>query len=153
MANSETRSFRVAIIGAGPAGIGAGHELLKQGFKEFTIFDALDAPGGTWHLHSYPGLACDVWAHSYSFSYAPNPEWSANFVEAAEIQSYLARCASEFGLNPHMQLNTRVTTAHYQDNDTWLLQTSTGENHEFDVVINAMGNQHTPLYPRCTGHG
>ena len=151
MANSETRSFRVAIIGAGPAGIGAGHELLQQGFKEFTIFDTLDAPGGTWHLHSYPGLACDVWAHSYSFSYAPNPEWSANFVEAAEIQSYLARCASEFGLNPHMQLNTQVTTAHYQDNDTWLLQTSTGENHEFDVVINAMGNQHTPLYPNVPG--
>ena len=83
--------MRIAIIGAGPAGIAAGHELLRQGFSEFTIFDALDAPGGTWRLHSYPGLACDVWAHSYSFSYAPNPDWSASFVGFAEIQAYLAR--------------------------------------------------------------
>ncbi|MEP5566849.1 MAG: NAD(P)/FAD-dependent oxidoreductase [Halioglobus sp.] len=151
MSNAEKRSPRVAIIGAGPAGIGAGHELLKQGFSDFTIFDALDAPGGTWHLHSYPGLACDVWAHSYSFSYAPNPDWSANFVEAAEIQAYLARCATEFGLDPHMQLNTRITKAQYQDNNTWLLQTGDSDEHEFDVVINAMGNQHTPLYPDVPG--
>ena len=65
--------------------------------------DALDAPGGTWRLHSYPGLACDVWAHSYSFSYAPNPDWSASFVEQPEIQAYLARCADEFGLRDHMR--------------------------------------------------
>ena len=80
MNSSAKKDFNIAIIGAGPAGIGAGHELLQQGFTDFTIFDALDAPGGTWRLHSYPGLACDVWAHSYSFSYAPNPDWSANFV-------------------------------------------------------------------------
>ena len=86
--------MRIAIIGAGPAGIAAGYELLRQGFTEFTIFDALDAPGGTWRLHSYPGLACDVWAHSYSFSYAPNPDWSASFVGFAEIQAYLASCAT-----------------------------------------------------------
>ena len=83
---------RIAIIGAGPAGIAAGHELLKQGFSDFTLFDSLDAPGGTWRLHSYPGLACDVWAHSYSFSYAPNPHWTASFVGQPEIQAYLERC-------------------------------------------------------------
>ena len=76
--------MRIAVIGAGPAGIAAGHELLKQGFTDFTIFDALDAPGGTWRLHSYPGLACDVWAHSYSFSYAPNPDWSHRFSPGAD---------------------------------------------------------------------
>ena len=66
-----TTPLRIAIIGAGPAGLAAGRELLQKGFSEFTIFDALDAPGGTWRLHTYPGLACDVWAHSYTFSYAP----------------------------------------------------------------------------------
>ena len=149
MSGQET--LRVAIIGAGPAGIAAGHELLKNGFSDFTMFDALDAPGGTWRLHSYPGLACDVWAHSYSFSYAPNPDWSASFVEQPEIQAYLARCATEFGLDPHIRLNTRITSAHYQDGGTWQLRTSGGEAYEFDVVINAMGNQHTPLFPDVPG--
>jgi cyclohexanone monooxygenase len=144
-------TLRVAIIGAGPAGIAAGRELLQKGFSQFTIFDALDAPGGTWRLHSYPGLACDVWAHSYSFSYAPNPDWTASFVEQPEIQAYLAACATAFGLDPHIKLNTRIASAHYREPGTWCVQTSAGEQSEFDVVINAMGNQHTPQYPDVRG--
>ncbi len=146
-----SRQLRIAIIGAGPAGIGAGHELLRKGFTDFTIFDALDAPGGTWRLHSYPGLACDVWAHSYTFSYAPNPDWSANFVEQPEIQAYLARCATAFGLDPHIRLNTRIASIHYREPGCWVVRTDGGEAFEFDVVINAMGNQHTPLYPDVPG--
>jgi cyclohexanone monooxygenase len=143
--------MRIAIIGAGPAGIAAGYELLRQGFSEFTIFDALDAPGGTWRLHSYPGLACDVWAHSYSFSYAPNPNWSASFVGFAEIQGYLADCATRFGLNPHLQLNTRISRAEYSEPGRWKLASDAGPLGEFDILINAMGNQHTPLYPNVGG--
>ena len=143
--------FKVAIIGAGPAGLGAGRELLKKGFADFTIFDSLDAPGGTWRLHSYPGLACDVWAHSYTFSYAPNTDWSANFVGQPEIQAYLQRCATEFGLDPHLRLNTRVASAKSQPGGRWLLTTEAGESFEFNAIINAMGNQHTPLYPDVPG--
>ena len=124
---------RIAIIGAGPAGIAAGHELLKQGFSDFTLFDSLDAPGGTWRLHSYPGLACDVWAHSYSFSYAPNPHWTASFVGQPEIQAYLERCTSEFGLDPHLQLNTRINAIHWQTEGFWRL-TDTGTDANSDVV-------------------
>ena len=148
---SESREYRIAVIGAGPAGIGAGRELLQQGFSDFVIFDALDAPGGTWRLHTYPGLACDVWAHSYTFSYAPNPDWSASFVEQPEIQAYLARCATEFGLDSHLRLNTRIESVRYQDDGSWLLTTESGETHSFNAVINAMGNQHTPLYPDVPG--
>ena len=147
----DGNKLRIAIIGAGPSGIAAGHELLRQGFTEFTIFEAVDAPGGTWQLHSYPGLACDVWAHSYTFSYAPNPDWSASFVEQPEIQAYLARSASEFGLDPHIRLNTPVSSLRFQDNGTWQLETEAGESCTYDVVINAMGNQHTPLYPNVEG--
>jgi cyclohexanone monooxygenase len=147
----RNNGMRIAIIGAGPAGIAAGRELLKQGFSEFTIFDALDAPGGTWRLHSYPGLACDVWAHSYSFSYAPNPDWSASFVGFAEIQAYLASCATRFGLDPHMQLNTRVVRAEYIASGCWRLASEAGPLGDFDILINAMGNQHTPLYPDVEG--
>ena len=106
---SPQPSLRVAVIGAGPSGIATGHELLAQGFSEFTIFEKASKPGGTWHNESYPGLACDVWAHSYTYSYAPNPDWSASFAERAEIEAYLQRCAKDFGLEPYIQLQH----AHY----------------------------------------
>jgi cyclohexanone monooxygenase len=145
-------SLRIAIIGAGPAGLAAGHELLARGFTSFTIYEATDAVGGTWHIHTYPGLACDVWAHSYTFSYEPNPDWTASFVEQSEIEAYLQRCAREFGLEPHIRLNTRIASAHYRDEGSWHLTSSDGEAFEADVIINAMGNQHTPLYPDVPGH-
>jgi cation diffusion facilitator CzcD-associated flavoprotein CzcO len=148
---ADHSSLRVAIIGAGPAGLAAGHELLAQGFSEFTIFEKSDAVGGTWHLHTYPGLACDVWAHVYTFSYEPNFNWSASFVGQPEIEAYLQRCATKFGLDPHIRLNTRITRAVYRDEGVWQLASEAGENFEFDVVINAMGNQHTPLYPDAKG--
>jgi len=144
-------SLRIAIIGAGPSGLAAGHELLAQGFDDFTIFEKASAVGGTWHNQTYPGLACDVWAHSYTFSYAPNPNWSASFVEQPEIEGYLQRCAREFGLEPHIRLNTRITLAHYQGEGVWQLRADSGESFEFDVLINAMGNQHTALYPDVKG--
>ena len=143
--------MKIAIIGAGPSGIAAGHELLKQGFTDFTIFDELDAPGGTWRQHSYPGLACDVWAHSYTFSYAPNPDWNTSFVGYAEFQQYLADCCTNFGLVPHLQLNTSINNARYVGKGKWLLESEHRGLGEFDVVINAMGNQHTPLYPDVEG--
>jgi len=144
-------SLRIAVIGAGPSGLATGHELLECGFTNFTIYEATDAVGGTWHIHTYPGLACDVWAHSYTFSYAPNPDWSASFVEQPEIEAYLQRCAREFGLEPHIRLNTRISSARYQDDGTWRLTSDSGESFECDVVINGMGNQHTPLYPDVPG--
>ncbi len=144
-------SLRIAIIGAGPAGLAAGHELLAHGFTNFTIYEATDAVGGTWHIHTYPGLACDVWAHSYTFSYRPNPDWTASFVEQPEIESYLQRCAREFGLEPHIRLNTPIAKALYRGDGVWKLESVSGETFEHDVVINAMGNQHTPLYPEVPG--
>jgi cyclohexanone monooxygenase len=139
------------VIGAGPAGLAAGHELLARGFSDFTIFEATDAVGGTWNIHTYPGLACDVWAHSYTFSYRPNPDWTASFAEQPEIKAYLETCAQEFGLSPHIRLSTPVTAMRYRDDGAWELRTGTGETAVFDAVINAMGNQHTPLYPNVPG--
>jgi cation diffusion facilitator CzcD-associated flavoprotein CzcO len=92
-----------------------------------------------------------VWAHSYTFSYAPNPDWSASFVGYAEIQQYLADCCTRFGLDGHLQLNTSITRAEYTGNGKWFLQSRDGPLGEFDIVVNAMGNQHTPLYPEVEG--
>ncbi|NQX89553.1 MAG: NAD(P)/FAD-dependent oxidoreductase [Halioglobus sp.] len=143
--------LRIAVIGAGPAGIAAGHALLERGFDNFTLFEKSDAAGGTWHLHSYPGLACDLWAHSYTYSYRPNAEWSANFVDQPEIEAYLQQCTREFGLEPHLALHTCITAARYKTNGTWALTTADNATHTFDVVINAMGGQHTPIFPAVDG--
>ena len=141
----------IAVIGAGPSGLAVGHELLAQGFSDFTIFEKAAKPGGTWHNESYPGLACDVWAHSYTFSYAPNPNWTASFVEQPEIEAYLQKCATDFGLMPHIRTQTRITRMEYRDEGTWTLTSESGETFQFDIVINAMGNQHTPLLPDVPG--
>lgn len=150
-ATSPCQPLRVAVIGAGPSGLTAGRELLRAGFERFTIFDKSDAVGGTWHQHSYPGLACDVKAAAYTFSDAPDPKWTATFVQQKEIEAYLQRMAREFGLGPHLKLDTEIGSCRYQADGTWHLETAGGELHEFDVVINAMGNQHTPLYPDVPG--
>ncbi len=148
----DPASLRIAVIGAGPSGLATGHELLAQGFTNFTIFEKAAKPGGTWHLHTYPGLACDVWAHAYTFSYAPNPEWNASFAEQAEIEAYLQRCATAFGLDPKIQLDTRIVSLRFDEADAaWTLESEAGEHFEFDVVISAMGNQHTALYPSVPG--
>ncbi len=145
-------SLRIAVIGAGPSGLATGHELLDKGFTRFTIFEKAERPGGTWHLQTYPGLACDVWAHSYTFSYAPNPDWTASFAEQPEIEAYLQRCATEFGLDPHIRTNTRIVSAHWDEGaGNWTLEERGGERFEFDVVISAMGNQHTALFPDVPG--
>ena len=152
---SDHASLKIGVIGAGPSGIGAGHDLLAKGFTDLTIFEATDAVGGTWHIHTYPGLACDVWAHSYTFSYRPNPDWTHSYVEQPEIESYLQQCATEFGLDPHVELNTRIASAEYRPDGgpgkRWHLTSDDGRTFDFDVVINAMGNQHTPLYPDVPG--
>lgn len=144
-------SVRVAVIGAGPAGIVAGRELLAQGFTNFTIFEKAPAAGGTWHQHSYPGLACDVKAAAYTFGGEANPDWTHNFAERHEIEAYLQRCVTKFRLEAHLRLNTCVVSAQYQGDGTWQLVSGSGDEFEFDVVINAMGNQHTPLYPDLVG--
>ena len=148
---ADYSKLRIAVIGAGPSGLSAGRELLEQGFSQFAIFEKAAGVGGTWHLHSYPGLACDVKAAAYTFPGEANPDWTHSFAERNEIEAYLQRCTTEFGLDPHLRLNTRIVSARYQENGTWKITTDSGEEFDFDVVINAMGNQHTPLYPDLVG--
>ena len=126
-ATSPSQPIRIAVIGAGPSGLTAGRELLREGFERFTIFDKSDAVGGTWHQHSYPGLACDVKAAAYTFSDAPNPGWSSTFVEQKEIEAYLQRMAREFGLESHLKLDTEIRSARYRPDGTWHLETAGGD--------------------------
>lgn len=142
------KGLSVGIIGAGPGGLALGIFLRKAGFSDFTIFDREDGVGGTWRINTYPGLACDVKSHLYSYSFDLNANWSRLWSGQPEILDYFERCAQQYELDPHLRLNTEIVSAQWDgDSNTWQLTTSMGEQHNFDIVISAVGLFTQPLLP------
>jgi len=125
--SSADRHTRIAIIGAGFGGIGAAIRLRGAGHRDFLVFDRGDEVGGTWRDNSYPGCACDVPSHLYSFSFAPNPDWSSTFSPQEEILDYLKNCAERFGVLPHVRFDTELEGAEWDDAEgLWRIDTSAG---------------------------
>jgi cyclohexanone monooxygenase len=138
----------VGIIGAGPGGLALGIFLRKAGFRDFTIFDREDGVGGTWRINTYPGLACDVKSHLYSFSFDLNANWSRLWSGQPEILAYFEGCAERYRLGPHLRLGTDVVSARWDEaTTTWRLGTSDGDEHTFDVVVSAVGLFTRPSMP------
>src|ERR671933_612695 len=94
------RRVRIAIIGSGFAGLCAAIRLEQTGRDDFVVLERAGDVGGTWRDNSYPGCACDVPSHLYSFSFAPNPDWTRSFSPQPEIWEYLRRCADRYGISP-----------------------------------------------------
>jgi cyclohexanone monooxygenase len=141
----------VAIIGAGLGGIAMGIQL-SQGGYDFTIFDRGDDFGGTWRKNTYPGAACDVPSHFYSYSFALNPRWSKTFADQPEILAYLEKVAGEHGLADHLVPRTRITTLGWSDSDQrWTLTSEDGKTGEFDIVVSAVGMLDVPNIPDIPG--
>ena len=80
---------RFAVVGAGMAGLLSAIKLREAGFTDITVYEKADRLGGTWRENTYPGIACDVPSHLYTYSFAPNPDWSHAFSPGAEILGYL----------------------------------------------------------------
>lgn len=139
-------NLSVGIIGAGPGGLALGIFLRKAGFSDFTIFDREDGVGGTWRINTYPGLACDVKSHLYSYSFDLNANWSRIWSGQPEILEYFEQCARRYELGPNLKLNTEITAAHW-DGAAWQLTTSAGEIYTFDVVVSAIGLFTQPVLP------
>src|ERR671915_2603961 len=93
VSDGAARDFEIAIIGAGFGGLGTAIRLRQRGTDDFVIFERATDVGGTWRDNTYPGCACDVQSHLYSFSFAPNPDWTRTFARQAEIRAYLERVA------------------------------------------------------------
>lgn len=141
----------VAVIGAGPGGIATGIQLAAGG-HDFTIFDRADGFGGTWRNNTFPGAACDVPSHFYSFSFALNPRWSKTFAEQPEILAYLERVAAEYGLEKYLASGARVTELRWGDETRrWTLVTEDGSAREFDAVVSAVGMLDVPHIPDIPG--
>jgi cyclohexanone monooxygenase len=138
----------IGIIGAGPGGIALGILLARSGFRDFTIFDREDGVGGTWRINTYPGLACDVKSHLYSFSFDLNPHWSRLWSAQPEILRYFEKSVDEKGLRPHLRLGTDIHSALWDEHSNrWRLTTATGDHHEFDVLVSAVGLFTQPVMP------
>ncbi|MHA3022572.1 flavin-containing monooxygenase [Mycobacterium sp. BMJ-28] len=144
-------TLSIGIIGAGPGGLALGIFLRKAGFENFTIFDREDGVGGTWRINTYPGLACDVKSHLYSFSFELNPDWSRLWSGQSEILAYFEECARRHRLEPHLRLGTEIVSATWNPGiSAWTVTTATGEQHTFDVVVSAIGLFTQPLMPALT---
>lgn len=147
-----SKTLSVGIIGAGPGGLALGIFLRKAGFRDFTIFDREDGVGGTWRINTYPGLACDVKSHLYSFSFDLNPHWSRLWSPQPEILAYFEESARRHRLEPHLRLNTEITAARWNAGaHNWTLTTATGAQHTFDIVVSAIGLFTQPLMPVLAG--
>jgi cation diffusion facilitator CzcD-associated flavoprotein CzcO len=143
--------FRTAIVGTGFSGIGMAIKLLREGERDFVVLERADDIGGTWRDNTYPGCRCDVPSHLYSFSFAPNPNWSSTFSPQPEILAYLRDVAARFGVLPHVRFGTEMTSAHWDEAEArWRIDTSTG-SITADVLIAAQGPLSDPLVPDLPG--
>ena len=119
-AATRRHSPKVAIIGAGFGGLGTAVALRRAGIDDLVIIEADDGVGGTWRRNIYPGAACDIQSHLYSFSFAPNRSWSRTYARQPEILAYLESVADDFDLRRHLMLDTRVRTARWnEDSGSW----------------------------------
>jgi cation diffusion facilitator CzcD-associated flavoprotein CzcO len=152
--NGAKRNLSVGVVGAGFGGVGIGIRLRQAGIEDFTIFERGESVGGVWRANTYPGAACDVPSHLYSFSFAPGHHWSRRYAPQPEILRYLDETARDFGITPHLRLGTEVTEARFNpEQGRWTLMTDGGAKHEFDVLVTACGQLTRPAIPPVEGIG
>jgi cation diffusion facilitator CzcD-associated flavoprotein CzcO len=144
----------VVIVGAGFGGIAAAIELKRHGVRDITILDAAADLGGTWFHNSYPGAACDVPSHLYSFSFAQRRDWSRLCSPQEEILDYLHDVARDHGVDRLVQPNSKVTACAWDDAQRrWTVSVEDGRTHDADAIVLATGQLHQPAYPRLQGAG
>jgi cation diffusion facilitator CzcD-associated flavoprotein CzcO len=141
----------IVVIGCGFSGINCAIKLKEAGLP-FLVIEKEDGVGGTWHLNRYPGAACDIPAHLYSFSFAPKMDWSSPYAPQEEIREYLVSVVDQFKLWPRIRLNTAVVRAEWDENARrWHMELSDGSTLSPRFVINAIGGLHHPAMPDVPG--
>jgi len=141
---------RFVIIGAGMAGLLSAVKLQQAGLTNFTVYEKADRLGGTWRDNTYPGIACDVPSHLYSYSFAPNAEWTQVFSAGDEIYSYLESVAQRYGVEKYVVYGAEVRRMAFDDG-RWQIQLADGRHDEADFVIAATGVLHHPSVPAFEG--
>ena len=149
---ADGQELPIAIIGAGFSGVGMAIRLQRAGIHSFTLFEAADAVGGTWRDNTYPGCACDVPSHLYSFSFERKPDWSRKFGPQPEILEYLERVVDRHGLRRHIRFGTRVVEVRLDEEaGLWRVRTDAGDTFDARVVVSGTGPLSVPAYPSIEG--
>ena len=148
--------MKVIIVGAGFGGIAAAIELRKHGFADLTILDSAPELGGTWFYNTYPGAACDVPSHFYSYSYAQRKDWSRLCSPQPEILDYLRDTAARFDIERHIELGATVTACEWDQRACrWTVRsTDTGgavTERSADAIVLATGQLNQPAIPKIDG--
>ncbi|WP_200829896.1 flavin-containing monooxygenase [Microbacterium sp. SLBN-154] len=142
---------RVAVIGAGFGGVAAAHSLQQSG-AVVTLYERADRVGGVWRDNDYPGAACDVPSHLYSFSFAPKEDWTRRFAPQAEIRQYIEDTVDAVGLRSALRTNQTLISATWDDVDgSWLLRFASGLEDRCDILVPALGQMSTPHTPAIPG--
>jgi cation diffusion facilitator CzcD-associated flavoprotein CzcO len=147
-------SVRVSalIIGTGFSGLCMAIRLKQSGVDDFIILERAADVGGTWRDNHYPGCACDVQSHLYSFSFEPNPDWSRQFAPQPEIWAYLRRCAEKYGILPHIRYNANVVSSRFDEGtSTWVVSTEDGREFQGQVLVSGAGALSNPSVPKTPG--
>ncbi|TGL34745.1 NAD(P)/FAD-dependent oxidoreductase [Leptospira koniambonensis] len=150
--NKKEKSISIAIVGTGFGGLCAAIQLKKNGFHNFVIYEKSNSVGGTWRENTYPGAACDVPSHLYSFSFEPNSNWPRKYSAQPEILSYLKHCAEKYGILSHIRFGIEIKSADWDDSSRiWKIKTSENETLEHNVFISAVGQLNRPALPSIKG--
>ncbi|WP_375487943.1 flavin-containing monooxygenase [uncultured Jatrophihabitans sp.] len=150
-AEPQRRHLGVLVIGSGFAGLGAAIRLRQDGREDFLVIERGSEVGGTWRDNTYPGAACDVPSHLYSFSFELNPAWSRSFSPQPEIQDYLRSVAAKYDLADKHLFDTEVTLARWDGAQRrWLVDTTNGA-FSADVLVGAVGALAEPNLPPIKG--
>ncbi|WP_371356620.1 flavin-containing monooxygenase [Pseudomonas chlororaphis] len=148
----STSPLTAVIIGSGFAGIGMAIALRKAGITDFIILEKQQDVGGVWRDNSYPGAACDVPSHLYSFSFEPNPGWTRMFAPQAEIQGYLQHCVRKYEVARHIRFGAEVQAARFDEASAqWCVTEVGGRVHRAALLISATGQLSRPALPTFEG--
>ncbi len=148
----KNKQYEQIIVGAGFSGLCMGIKLKEADMNNFVILERRDHIGGTWYDNAYPGAACDVESHLYSFSFEPNPDWSRQFGPQQEILNYMDHCADRYELRPHIRHNTTITGAVYDEKKgLWTVSTESGETYTSRVLVTCTGGLSEPAFPDIKG--
>jgi cation diffusion facilitator CzcD-associated flavoprotein CzcO len=149
---AERAAPSVLIVGAGFGGIAAAIELTRNGFGDVKILEKAPDLGGTWYYNDYPGAACDVPSHLYSFSFAQRRDWSRLCSPQAEIHDYLQDVARQRGVDRLIEYERTVSSCTWNEAALrWELETADGASYRADAIVLASGQLHQPSYPRIDG--
>jgi cation diffusion facilitator CzcD-associated flavoprotein CzcO len=150
-AEKDTVEVDTIIVGSGLGGLGLGIRLARESERSFLILERANDVGGTWRDNVYPGVACDIPSHLYSYSFRPKTDWQQFYAGGDEIHQYLRDAAREEGLLPRLRFGTDVLEARWRDDSSrWELETTTGR-YRCRVLAMAAGRLSEPRIPEIPG--